>query len=137
VYAAARLPYCNQCRRWYHATRSGRIDPDAVRQLAVAAGVATADPVRRARYRLIGCPGGCGPPGLSLFWEQPNGVYSAGPNWLGPDQRDQVQQLLDAAIARVRQVESENQNGGAPRGCGGAGNAGQARPLRDDLNPQP
>ena len=109
VYATARLPYCNQCRRWYHTARDGRIDPDAARQVAAVVDVALPGEVRRARYRMTGCPGGCGPTGLSLFWEQADGGYSAGPVWLSPGQRDGVQQLLDAAIVKKQQTESENE----------------------------
>jgi hypothetical protein len=107
--AAARLPYCNQCRRWYHATRNGCIDPDLARQLAAAVDVALVGEVRDARYRMIGCPGGCGPTGISLFWSQADGDHSAGPIWLSPGYRDRVQQLLDAAIAKTRQAENEPQ----------------------------
>jgi hypothetical protein len=107
VYAAARLPYCNQCRQWYHTTRKARIEPDAAGQLAAVVDVAVAGEVRRARYRLIGCPGGCGPTGLSLYWEQVDGDCSAGPIWLSPSQRDRAKQLLDAAIAKKQQAESE------------------------------
>jgi len=106
VLSAARLPYCNRCRRWYHTTRRGRIDPDAARQLAAVVDVAVAGEVRRARYRLIGCLGGCGPTGLSLYWEQVDGDCSAGPIWLNPSQRDRAEQLLDAAIATKQQAET-------------------------------
>jgi hypothetical protein len=115
VWTTVRLPYCNRCGRWFHATRGGRIDADTARQLAtVVNGTAVvdvaADPVRKARYRLIGCPSGCGPIGLSLSWEQRDGNCSAGPIWLSASQRDRVAQVLDAAIAKREEVASENQH---------------------------
>jgi hypothetical protein len=112
VYATARLPYCDQCRKWYHTTRSGRIDADAAWNLAAlvdATGRGTFFTAGegRVRYRLISCPGGCGPTGLSLAWGRCGEEYcSTGLIWLSPSQRDQVQQLLDAAIAK-RQAESK------------------------------
>jgi hypothetical protein len=110
VHTAARLPYCNQCRKWYHTTRSGRIDPDTARQLAAAADVSVTAEIRSARYRLINCPGGCGPTGFSLSWEQTDGEDAAGPIWLGPAERNRIQEILDASAAKGQAESEENQS---------------------------
>jgi hypothetical protein len=44
---------------------------------------------------LIACRGGCGPSGLALFWEQPDGDFSSGYLWLTPSGRNEVQETLD------------------------------------------
>jgi len=115
VHTAARLPYCNQCRKWYHTTRSGRIDPDTARQLAAVAGLSLTGEIRGARYRLINCPGGCGPTGFSLSWEQTDGEHAAGPIWLGPAERNRIQEILDESAAKG-QAEGEDDNDTTPSG---------------------
>jgi len=107
VLSAARLPYCNRCRRWYHTTQVGRIEPAEARQLAEVVDVTVGGEILRGRYRLIRCPGGCGPAGLFLSWEQRDGDYAAGPIWLGPAERGRVQELLDDWAAK-RQADAED-----------------------------
>ena len=109
VLSAARLPYCNRCRRWYYTAQGGRIEPAAARQLAEVVDVTVGGQMRRSRYRVIRCPGGCGPAGFSLSWEQRDGDYAAGPIWLGPAERGRIQGILDESAAK-RQAETEDQD---------------------------
>lgn len=95
VAATARLPYCNHCQRWYHTNRSGKTAPLTARQLAGLAGVEVPAEIRSARYRLISCQGGCGPSGLVLFWEQPDGSFSSGYIWLDLSGHREVLSVLD------------------------------------------
>ncbi len=100
VVPAVRLPYCNRCRTWYRVIRSGRIDVESGRALAEAAGLAVPDGSTVARYRLLGCNGGCGPGGFDLAWEQPSGNTSCERTWLDPQQRNLVVQALDEINAQ-------------------------------------
>jgi len=95
VAATARLPYCNHCQRWYHTIRSGKIAPSTAGRLAVLAGVEVPTEIRSARYRLIACQGGCGPTGLVLSWEQPDGSFSSGYIWLDASGHREVLSVLD------------------------------------------
>jgi len=95
VAATARLPYCNHCQRWYHAIRSGKTAPSTTRRLAVLLGLEVPPEIRSARYRLIACQGGCGPTGLVLFWEQPDGSFSSGYIWLDWSGHREVLSVLD------------------------------------------
>lgn len=113
VHSAARLPYCNQCRRWYFTAQGGRIGPAEARQLAQLIDVAVGGEILRGRYRLIRCPGGCGPAGFSLRWEQKDGDYAVGPIWLDPAQKRRVHESLDDWAAK-RQAETEDDT---PAGC--------------------
>ncbi len=96
VLATARLPYCDHCRDWYRTIRSRRIEIEGAHRLAAIFDMAVGDAIRRARYRLVACPGGCDPMGLTLFWEEPGGDFSSGVLWLDPVRRQQVLQILDA-----------------------------------------
>ena len=95
VVPAVRLPYCSRCRSWYRVIRSGRIDVESGRALAEAAGLAVPNRGTAARYRLLGCNGGCRPGGLDLSWEQPRQSTSSERTWLDPQQRNRVVQALD------------------------------------------
>lgn len=110
VHTAARLPFCNQCGKWYQTVRSGRIDPQTARRLAALLDVAVAGQIGSARCRMIDCPGGCGPAGVSLYFKQPDGDYAAGPIWLDRSRRDQLQRLLDEVHARTEQQETAGQD---------------------------
>ena len=100
VVPAVRLPYCNRCRTWYRVIRSGRIDVESGRALAEAAGFSAPNRSTAARYRLLGCNGGCGPGGLDLSWEKPRQSASSERTWLDRQRRNQVVQALDKINAR-------------------------------------
>ena len=108
VHSAARLPFCNQCRRWYYTAQGGRIEPAEARRLADVVDVAVGGEMLRGRYRLIRCPEGCGPAGFSLWWEQRAGDYAAGPIWLTAPERNRIQQTLDELAAK-RQADAEDE----------------------------
>ena len=95
VAATARLPYCNHCQRWYYTIRSGRTTPSTGGELAALAGLELPAEIRSARYRLISCQGGCGPTGLVLFWQQPDGDFSSGYVWLDASGHREVLSALD------------------------------------------
>ncbi len=95
VAATARLPYCNHCERWYHTIRGGKIAPSTAARLAALTGVEVPAEIRLARYRMTACQGGCGPTGLALFWEQPDGSFSSGYVWLDASGRREAVSVLD------------------------------------------
>ncbi len=92
---AARLPYCNTCRTWYRTMRAGRTPLAAARKMARLAAAAIDAPVKRVRYRLSCCQGGCGPTRLELFWESGDGGEGFLEAWLDAAQRDAAMQALD------------------------------------------
>lgn len=95
VAPALRLPYCSRCSSWYRATRSGRLKSGATVALAAAADIVLDDKPHRARYRLLGCQGGCEPTGLELIWRDEAGESTAVVSWLTHDHRDAVVRILD------------------------------------------
>jgi hypothetical protein len=102
---AARQPYCNRCRSWYHTTRSGRLDRACAAELAQAAAVALPAELLWTRYRLATCKSGCGPTSLTLYWEDTAGRVWSQRIWLGLDLRHQVGEILD------RQMEPSDDEG--------------------------
>jgi len=97
---ASRQPYCSRCRSWFRATRSGRIDPQAARRLASAAGLPIPDEPAQARYRLVACHGGCGPTGFELCWEHRRGKTPSARIWLDVERRNQIVETLDKNMNR-------------------------------------
>jgi len=95
VAVTARLPYCDRCRTWYHTMRSGKIDELTTQELARLADVSLAGPIHSARYRLVACREGCGPTGLALSWEQPDGGFSSGYVWLDASGQSEVLSALE------------------------------------------
>ena len=95
VVPALRLPYCGQCSTWYRTTRSGRLKPPLAVALAEAAHIPLHEKPHRARYRLLGCLGGCEPTGLELIWRSKARERSSAEAWLTHDQRDAVTRILD------------------------------------------
>jgi hypothetical protein len=94
---AMRLPYCNGCRSWLRAFRSGRIDGRSIAAMANVADVLVERPPKSGRYRLLGCRGGCGPTGLVLMWEDADGETYSADAWLDPQRRNRLMQIADEA----------------------------------------
>jgi hypothetical protein len=94
---AARLPYCNHCRSYFHTIRSRRIDSATAQHLAELADVPdlAAANIRASRCRLIACREGCGPTGLTLCWSDAAGGLSSGYIWLDAAERNRVLEALD------------------------------------------
>lgn len=99
VALSARLPYCNRCRSWYHLVRGRRTDAATATALAERLGLKTGE-IHQAKYRIIGCDGGCGPTGVALFWEDREGVFSSGTVWLDAEQHAAVLAILDRPAGR-------------------------------------
>jgi hypothetical protein len=95
VIMALRLPYCDQCRTWYRATRIGRLKPANGVLVGSAALIAMPEKPHSVRYRLLNCLGACGPTGLELMWRDDDGQSVSNVAWLTPDARDHVVQILD------------------------------------------
>jgi hypothetical protein len=95
VILALRLPYCDHCRTWYRVTRIGRLKPATGALVGAAAAIAMPEKVHSLRYRLLNCLGGCGPTGLDLMWRDDDGQPAANTQWLAPEARDRIVQILD------------------------------------------
>jgi hypothetical protein len=96
VVPATRQPYCNACRSWYRTVRAGRVCLAVAARLAEAGSARIEAPVKRVRYRLSCCQGGCGPTRLELFWEGPDSRgHSSIDAWLDVEHRNQAAQALD------------------------------------------
>jgi hypothetical protein len=96
VLPATRQPYCNACRTWYRTIRAGRTPLAVAQQLAVTAGGAIDAPVKRVRFRLSCCQGGCSPTRLELFWETADRRGPASLEaWLDVALRNSAMQALD------------------------------------------
>lgn len=98
----ARLPYCDECRRWYEPIRGRKVDRATAERLASLAGIELPPEARAFRFRLLACPAGCGPAGLALFWEQPDGDFSSDYVWLESPQREQVLETIRERRAKKR-----------------------------------
>lgn len=90
--------YCDQCRSWYAARRSGSLMDDTARRLATQAGIDLPQKAQGASFQLLGCHTGCGPAGLQLSWN------TSAPRttvttivWLDAEGRRQIEGLLDEA----------------------------------------
>lgn len=105
VGATARLPYCNRCRQWYHTTRSGSLDPHTWAALDPLVKAGLEREIARGRYRLLACQEACGPTGLALSGEGPDGRPCTCTVWLDAARCQQVVHLLDE-IAR-QQIDEE------------------------------
>jgi len=92
VTVALRRPFCDACGSWYRASRSGRVDADAVATIASAAGLPDC-PLRGARYRLWSCRRGCGPTRCELSWNE-RGMRPR-LAWLDRDARAAITAILD------------------------------------------
>ncbi len=103
---AARQPYCNRCRSWYHSIRSGRLDRVSAAELAQAVGLALPAKLVWTRYRLSTCNSGCGPSGFALYWEDADGNVSSHRVWLSAELRCRVTEMLDR---QLEQSESERE----------------------------
>lgn len=97
VLPALALPYCRHCRSWYHTTRSGRLKRPFAQRLAELFQLAVPERVKRIRYRLLGCEGGCEPLGLELHWRRRGADGRPPLVWLTDRGRDEVQRVLDEA----------------------------------------
>jgi hypothetical protein len=106
VATTARLPYCNRCRRWYHTTRSGRIDSSAAGQLWTLVETSLGGKFARARYRLIVCQGACGPTGLVLLDEETGGRFSSRIVWFDASGRQRVVDVLDQLTRRDKEEDA-------------------------------
>ena len=98
---ATRQPYCNACRTWYRTIRAGRTPLAVAQQLAATAAATIDDPVKRVRFRLSCCQGGCGPTRLELFWETADRRGPASLEaWLDVARRNAAVQALDEGGGR-------------------------------------
>jgi len=103
--ATVRLPYCNRCRQWYHTVRSGRLDRHAATKLHTLALTRLEGEMARNRYRILACQGACGPTGLVLSGELPEGRPFTQTIWLDASGRQQITEILDESTQR--QTEDE------------------------------
>jgi hypothetical protein len=108
VVATARLPYCDECQRWYHVIRARKIDPATAQRLAALAGVSIPSGARSVRVRLVACPRGCSPAGLALFSEE-SGDAAADYTWIDAPARDEVLKVLKEQRARRRRLRRRRQ----------------------------
>jgi hypothetical protein len=97
VFLACRTPYCDKCRSWYHAIRTGSLSAFRARQLAEAASMSVAGPLGGARYRYSQCIGGCSPSRLEMACEGPAG-RKALEAWLWGDERQRVLSILESSV---------------------------------------
>ncbi len=102
---ALRAPYCNRCRTWYRAVRSGRMDLSMARRLAELVRVEEVGESRSFRYRLSACQRGCGPTRCELSWEEPGGALNLVQVWLDAAGRNQVVAILDEIGAGKQQTD--------------------------------
>ncbi len=98
VVPALKQPYCDQCQSWFRTTRAGRVDLPTARLLASAVQVPVPEGLQAARYRLVGCNGGCRFTGLALYWEAESGPSRPVRLWLDVERRNRVVAVLDAAV---------------------------------------
>jgi hypothetical protein len=101
IVTAARLPFCDRCRSWYHTMRAGRIDPETTALLAGLAGLKVPPEYFAGRYRLSGCAAGCNPAALELFWDEPDRDFSSERIWLDRLRRDEVLDLLERRALQI------------------------------------
>jgi hypothetical protein len=92
---ALRAPYCNRCRTWYRAVRSGRLDLTTGQRLAELLRVEEISQPRSFRCRLSACQRGCGPTRCELSWEEAGGAIDLVEAWLDAAGRNQVVAILD------------------------------------------
>jgi hypothetical protein len=109
IITAARLPFCDRCRSWYHTMRSGRIDPETTCELAAAAGLSAPAEFFSGRYRLSGCAAGCSPAALELFWDEPDRDFSSDRLWLDRAHRDQILDILERRAERIAAADRDRQ----------------------------
>lgn len=98
-------PYCNRCRTWYRAVRSGRMDRSMARRLAELVRVEEVGAPRSFRYRLSACQGGCGPTRCELSWEEGGGALNLVQVWLDAAGRNRVVAILDEIGAGKQQSD--------------------------------
>jgi hypothetical protein len=96
VVPASRLPYCNECNKWYRTERSVRIEPSSANRLAEIAGLETEENAKSARYRISDCPAHCGSSFLELSWEVATGNMRIERAWLDSDARKRATEELEA-----------------------------------------
>lgn len=120
VVPALRQHYCDQCRSWFRTTRAGRVDGSTARQLASIVEVPVPEGLHAARYRLVGCNGGCRVTGLALYWEVESGPSRPVRLWLDVERRNRVIPVLDAAVPSVKKDSdrgrSDSEEGGETSG---------------------
>jgi hypothetical protein len=87
----ARWPYCPRCESWYRTIRAGRLESDAVAELAAGLGQSVAGPPDSAHVQVISCVGGCGPVLLVVTGPAGRRVWRG---WLSPAAAEQVMARL-------------------------------------------
>jgi hypothetical protein len=97
VLPALAMPYCYQCESWYRTTRSGRLRQPTAQRLAAMFHLSLPERLRRIRYRLLSCEGGCQPMGLEFLWRRRRADGRVTVVWLTDHGRDAVQRVLDEA----------------------------------------
>jgi hypothetical protein len=106
VWPALGLPYCPHCQSWYRTTRSGRLKRPFSHRLAELFQLSLPERVKRLRYRLLSCEGGCEPLGLELHWRRRGADGRSATLWLTDHGRDEVQRVLDEARVSRSQPKS-------------------------------
>jgi hypothetical protein len=97
VLPAVALPYCCHCESWYRTTRSGRLRQPFAQRLAEMFHLSLPERLRRIRYRLLMCEGGCQPMGLEFLWRRRHADGRVTTVWLTDRGRDAVLRVLDEA----------------------------------------
>jgi len=97
VLPALGLPYCCHCESWYRTARSGRLRQPYAQRLADMFHLSLPERLRRIRYRLLSCEGGCQPMGLEFIWRRRRADGRFATVWLTDQGRDAVQRVLDEA----------------------------------------
>lgn len=127
VLPASRMPYCEKCGTWWRTILGGRWQGEAAQNLLNQFGAEGGGAVVSVRYRLSSCRGGCGPFGLALVRQAPNGESYTYRFWLSPEGRDRVIQLADE-VARARSTEENFEDDSPP-------SSAVSDPMIDDIVP--
>lgn len=106
VLPALGLPYCRQCQTWYRTTRSGRLRQPFAQRLAEMFQISLPERLKRIRYRLLNCEGGCEPAGLEFIWRRRRADSRTATVWLTDHGRNEVQRVLDEARTSRTQPKS-------------------------------
>jgi hypothetical protein len=106
VLPALGLPYCRHCQTWYRTTRSGRLRQLFAQRLAEMFHLSLPERLKKVRYRLLSCEGGCEPTGLEFIWRRRRADSRTAMVWLTDHGRNAVQHVLDEARASRTQPKS-------------------------------